>query len=487
MITAMYLRKSRAEENEPVSDTLSRHREILTSFAAKQNMIVADVYEEVVSGDSLYARPQMLCLMENLSKYESVLCMDIDRLGRGAMHEQGLIFDAFRKSGTLIVTPAKTYDMADDMDDSLISFKALFAREEYKMIRNRLRRGTVKAVEEGCYLSNAPFGYKQTRVNKKPTLEIEPKEAEGVRLIFNMYLEGKGCQSVADTVHALGYRPRRGAKFSRSTIAKIIRNPVYTGKVVWNQYRFERPKNPGEKHIKRIKPADEWMVVEGLHEPIITQELFDEANKRLAGRYNTPYNKGQIMNPLAGVLFCKNCGRAMIRQPLKNKKYNQPMIICQTAGCMMGSSLEVTEELFVEGIKLLQINLVKNDPHCQTGQSAPNTTAIAENELLRLEQQMKKQHELLEQGVYDIDTFITRREEINKSIAATQETLKNSKEKTDDAVLVKKINTLLSEYRTRNADEKNQLIKGIVKRATYHKPKGSKWGTLPEIEITELR
>jgi DNA invertase Pin-like site-specific DNA recombinase len=482
----MYLRKSRAEENEQVPDTLSRHREILSSFAAKQKMIIADVYEEIVSGDSLYARPQMLRLMENISKYEAVLCMDIDRLGRGAMHEQGLIFDAFRKSGTLIVTPAKTYDMADDMDDSLISFKALFAREEYKMIKTRLRRGTIKAIEEGCYLSNAPFGYKQARINKKPTLEIEPDEADGVRLIFNLYLDGKGCQAVADTIHALGYRPRRGTKFSRSTIAKIIRNPVYIGKVVWNQFRFERPKNPGEKHVKRIKPADEWMVVDGLHEPIITHELFDKANERLAGRYHAPYNNGQILNPIAGVLFCKNCGRAMVRQPLKNKKYNQPIIMCPTAGCMMGSNLEVAEKLFIEGIKLLKINLIAGDdanivPHL------PDTRILAENELSRLEQQMKKQHELLEQGVYDIDTFITRRDELNKRIIATHKEIKNSMVKTDNAKLIYQIDSLLTEYRTLDAGERNILIKEIVKHATYSKPKGSKWGTLPEIDIVELR
>lgn len=490
MIAAIYLRKSRAEENEPVSETLSRHRDILTAYAKKQKITVADVYEEVVSGDSLYGRPQMMKLMENLSKYEAVLCMDIDRLGRGAMHEQGLIFDAFRKSDTLIVTPGKTYDMADDMDDSLISFKALFAREEYKMIRGRLRRGTLKAVEEGCYLSNAPFGYTQTRKNKKPTLAIEPKEAEGVKLIFKLYIEGKGCQVIADTLHALGYRPRRGVKFNRTTIAKIIRNPVYTGKVVWNQYSFERPKNQGEKHVKRVKPHDEWLVVDGLHDAIIEEAVYEEANKRLTGRYHPPYYKSDdIKNPLAGVLFCKNCGRAMARQPLY-KKYNQPMIICPTAGCMMSSSLETTEKIFMDGLAYILSSQKIHEPQKkENADQIMDTELLARNELSKLQQQMKKQHEMLERGVYDIDTFIARRDEITKRIDETQKAISTAERKTvsSELEIIKKLEAVLESYWQSDYTARNQLIKTVIKRAEYDKPKGSAWKTLPEIKILEYR
>ena len=488
MTAAMYLRKSRAEENEPASETLSRHRDILTAFAKQQGITVADVYEEVVSGDSLYGRPQMLRLLENLRKYESVLCMDIDRLGRGAMHEQGLIFDAFRKTGTLMITPGKTYDMSDDMDDSLISFKALFAREEYKMIRGRLRRGTIKAVEEGCYLSNAPFGYKQVRVNKKPTLAIEPDEAEGVRLIFSLYREGKGCQIIADTLHALGYRPRRGVKFSRTTIGKILRSPVYIGKVVWNQHQCERPTHPDEKHRKRIKPYEEWLVTDGLHPAIIEPRIFEEANKRYRGRYHPPYNKGgTVMNPLAGVLFCKNCGRSMIRQPLQGKPYNQPILHCTTAGCMMSSSLEVTERMFYDGLAHMLSSLKATAPEEPLGEEGPDVAALAEAELSRMAGQLDKLHELLEQGVYDVDTFMRRRDELNGRIRQTQDAMKNRPAKPDAAETVERLVSVLEDYWSLDSGRRNLLIKTVIRRATYHKPKGSGWGAPPEIEIVELR
>ena len=69
MNTALYLRKSRADEtDERVGDTLRRHKETLLAFAAERGLAIAEIYEEVVSGDSLYARPQMLRLLENVEK-----------------------------------------------------------------------------------------------------------------------------------------------------------------------------------------------------------------------------------------------------------------------------------------------------------------------------------------------------------------------------------------------------------------------------------
>jgi DNA invertase Pin-like site-specific DNA recombinase len=98
MKTAMYLRKSRAEENESVETTLSRHKETLNEFALKHGLEIARVYEEVVSGDSLFGRPAMLELLRDIGDgcFDAVLCMDIDRLGRGNMKEQGIVLETVK-------------------------------------------------------------------------------------------------------------------------------------------------------------------------------------------------------------------------------------------------------------------------------------------------------------------------------------------------------------------------------------------------------
>ncbi|HEX3040251.1 MAG TPA: recombinase family protein, partial [Caproiciproducens sp.] len=121
MIAAIYLRKSRAEElSDSVDETLRRHKEILLDYAQKNGLTIAKIYEEVVSGESLYTRLRMLELLADVehSKYDAILCMDIDRLGRGAMSDQGIILETLKNSGTKIITPRKVYDLNNEMDET---------------------------------------------------------------------------------------------------------------------------------------------------------------------------------------------------------------------------------------------------------------------------------------------------------------------------------------------------------------------------------
>ena len=90
---AVYLRKSRMEEGLDTEQVLSKHRHDLTECAQRHGLDILDYYPEVVSGESLYARPQMLRLLEAVEagRYDAVLCMDLDRLSRGRMKDLSLI------------------------------------------------------------------------------------------------------------------------------------------------------------------------------------------------------------------------------------------------------------------------------------------------------------------------------------------------------------------------------------------------------------
>lgn len=164
-----------------------------------------DIYEEVVSGESLFARPQMLRLLEAVSagKYEAVLCMDMQRLGRGGMYDQGFILDTFKSTETLIVTPDRLYDLTKELDEEAAEMQTFLSRSEYRMITKRLRRGTLQSVQNGAYMANAPFGYRKIRINKIPSLEIVPEEAECVRQIFQLYASGNGCTRIEQAVNAM--------------------------------------------------------------------------------------------------------------------------------------------------------------------------------------------------------------------------------------------------------------------------------------------
>jgi len=213
---AIYLRKSRADDtSEPLEVTLQRHRQMLEKYMQQHDIAVQDedVFEEVVSGDSLYARPQMLRLLEvvEAGTYTGVLCVDIQRLGRGSMQDQGMILDAFKWSDTKIITPTRTYDLSNDMDETYTEFESFMGRQEYKMIKKRLRRGLNATIENGGYIANAPYGYDKTKIGKTPSLKINEAEAKFIHMIFDLYQSGMGTATIATTIDRLGAKaaPRR--------------------------------------------------------------------------------------------------------------------------------------------------------------------------------------------------------------------------------------------------------------------------------------
>ena len=106
----MYLRKSRMDtdfEEVSVTETLSRHRTILENLCKNMKLNVVEVLEEVVSGESLYTRPQMMRLLDmiNTGMYAGVVCMDIERLSRGSSMESGQIMQILQVNGCKIITP----------------------------------------------------------------------------------------------------------------------------------------------------------------------------------------------------------------------------------------------------------------------------------------------------------------------------------------------------------------------------------------------
>lgn len=488
MKVAIYLRKSRAEEiSATVEDTLQRHKETLLEFAGKNRLTITDLYEEVVSGESLYARPEMLKLLQQVDQgaYDAVLCMDIDRLGRGAMSDQGIILETFKRSDTKIITPRKVYDLNNEFDEEYTEFETFLARRELSLIKRRMRRGIERSVQDGAYIPNAPYGYRKTKSGKQSTLEIYEPEARFVRLIFSWYTrDGMGALSIAEELNRLGAKPHRSAAFSRSSVLTILRNQVYTGKVVWNQYKRIKLPDGTRKAIRQ--PESEWIVVDGLHPPIITEEQFQQAQQILGGRYHPPSNTGTLYNPLSGLVICAKCGKKMVRRKYSvfGKKRDSTNFICPTPGCTPYDRMEVVEAAVLDALKK-QFEEIK----AQAAQNAPEAQDTSGEAIRAIEQeektcsaQLDRLHDLLEQGVYDVDTFLQRSkllqeklkklEQQKQELQAQAEQLK-AKDKT---YLIPAFERLFSSYWAAEAGEKNRLLKDVVDHVSYEKRQGAEIG-----------
>lgn len=477
---AVYLRKSRKEEGMETDEVLRRHRQGLDECAQRHGLDIVDYYPEVVSGESLYARPQMLRLLEDVEagRFDAVLCMDLDRLSRGRMKDQGIILDAFKDSGTLIVTPEKVYDLADEIDDELAEFKTFMSRREYKIINRRLRRGLQRTIQDGGYVANAPFGYRKVTIDRRPTLEIYEPEAKFVHIMYDMYANGYGCTSIASQVNAMGARPHRSAAFSRNSIAKILRNPTYIGKIVWDQKTHIKKNTKGnQKHITIYNPPEKWTITDGLHPPIIEKEVYDKVQEIMAGRYRPAFHDGTIKSPLAGLVKCANCGGNMQRMTFKS----QPYLICQRKGCCAAAKFELVEARILGHLQdtLSQIELEQPD-HRQDLSPLEEAVTTISKELAAANRQKARLHELLEMGEYDLPTYRERMAVVKEKLSDQERRLGDAQLRLEQArtyeptIQSANIRAVLDAYHSSDAAHRNALLHSVIETIIYRKEKKTK-------------
>ena len=481
MDAAQYLRKSRMEEGMDTQEVLAKHRKALAEFAASHGIHIIETYYEVVSGESLYARPEMLRLLEDVEEgqYDAVLVMDLDRLSRGRMKDQGIILDAFRESGTLIVTPEKTYNLADDLDDELAEFKTFMSRREYKIINKRLRRGLKQSIRDGCYVANAPYGYRKVTVDRKPTLEIYEPEAKFVRMMFQLYLQGYGCVSIARHVNALGAKPHRSAEFTRNSVAHILRNPTFAGKIVWDQKTHIRKGARGNpKHVTIYNPREKWTIVDGLHPAIVSQETYDQVQAIMAGRYIPSRRDGTVRSSLAGLVKCANCGQNMQRLTMKGIPY----LLCTRPGCCAATKYEMVEARVLAYLEeaLAHLEVERKAGMARDTSVADTALDAVRKELAAAQRQKSRLYELLELEEYDLPTFRERMAAVKDKIAALERRQREAQQAADaartadPAALAVKIRAVLDAYDAADAAGRNAMLKGVIEGITYQKAKKAK-------------
>ena len=405
---AIYLRKSRADmeaEAKGEGETLARHQAQLMELARRRDLNITHIYKEIVSGENIAARPQMQLLLADISenKYDGVIVMEIERLARGDTIDQGVVAQAFKSTDTKIITPTKTYDPANEFDEEYFEFSLFMSRREYKTIRRRMEAGRLASCKEGNYIgTEAPYGYRKTHpAHKIYTLEIVPEEAEVVKIMYNMYLEGKGPRAIVTELNRMGIPPKKNPVWEIASVKKILANPIYMGKIRWQS------KSSGDA------------LYDGRHEAIISEEIFNAVQDR---KENHPLAKVSdyktVKNYFHGILYCENCGKAMIRRVVTGKDYEH--MHCRSYQCrgkVVSASLPEIEEVLISAIKyrLSQIEEQAendtNNPQIETDPRKPITA-----ELTRLKNQRDKLYDLLKRGIYDEAVFLERSAIINEKI-----------------------------------------------------------------------
>lgn len=468
---AMYLRKSRADmeaEARGEGETLAKHEKALTELAKRHSLAVVKQYREIVSGENIAARPQMQALLADVNdgKYDGVLVMEIERLARGDTIDQGVVAQAFKTSGTKIITPIKTYDPNNEFDEEYFEFSLFMSRREYKTIRRRMNAGRIAAVKDGNYIAPVPpFGYKKIHPEPKVyTLEIIPEQAEVVKMIYDMRLKGSGSRAIAEELNRMGVAPIKSRYWERVSVKKILENPVYAGKIHWYSKR------------------DSDIVCGGRHEAIIPEETFNRVQELIKSNSLAHVkNDDTLKNYYHGMLYCKNCGHQMIRRYIKAS--GKSHILCRYRTCrgkVVGSTMDSVDEAVLNAmkIKLAKIKEAqydnKSDENVNIKQVAHDKRSIIEAELTRLKGQQSKIYDFFEQGIYSTDIFLERSAEISEKIKRGETQLKEiSENKTvsgsGDTELIFRIEKAIRNFDKANTNEKNKMLRSVIKKIEYSK------------------
>lgn len=493
-----YLRKSRFDRDYAdlsIEETLKRHEAILDKLAADRGFYVAKTYYEVVSGESIAARPEVQKLLEevNAGIYAGVLVVDVERLARGNGADQAYISQVFQFSGTKIITPMKTYDPSNEYDEEYFEFGLFMSRREYKTINRRLIRGRESSASEGKYLGSiAPYGYRRKKLENEKgyTLEEEPAEAEAVRKMFDMYVNYDGTKIISNYLNDNGIPTRHGELWTYSTVASIIANPVYIGKIRRGYCKQTKTFENGEVRtkIKHLRNIDEYTLYDGLHPALISEDVFWRAqNIKLEKRPPIKVrDEFELQNAFAGLIFCSCCGKRIGRTVTAKDHGAVPRFRCVNGrNCHNSSSdygaveREVIAALrdWLDGYKVkIETKGFSDDiARCQA------ILEELEEERIKSQKQLDNAFDLVEQGIYTLDLFKERREkieavlkEIQSKVSQTEQTKALLEEKDSLPQLIPQTEELLHSYYDMTTDEKNKLLKTILYKIDYKREQGGK-------------
>ncbi len=482
---AMHLRKSRADleaEARGEGESLARHERRLRDFADRLQLDIVATYREIISGDKLADRPEMQRLLADVSagKYDGVLTVEVSRLTRGDLMDQGLILNTFKYSGTRIITPEHTYNLSEDWDEDVITSDMMMARREYKYIKRRLQRGRIASATEGLWQGPVPFGYRRVKIQRGKgwTLEPDPEQAPLVEMIYTMYaVDLVGGAKIAARLNALGSRTPRGNDWTADTVVSLVQNPVYKGLVRWNDRVSVTRMVDGVPVTRREKCATPILST-GKHQPLVTPELWEAAQRsRRSHDLTRNHCFAPVRNPLAGLVFCGECGRAMVRKDNGNARGSQyDMLKCPRPGCpTTATALSIVESAVLDTLTSWEADasLPASTP-AESREDAALTTAYAN--LSRLQAQRERIFAAYEDGAYDTTTFVQRRNEKDAEIASAKAalaSLESNSAPTDEEIIrlqLPQIRHVLDVYRlTSEPLERNKLLKTVIARVEYHK------------------
>lgn len=479
----MYLRKSRADNpHESVEEVLQKHEAQLQELAVRDyggRIPEHCIFREVVSGETIAERPEMNTVLAQIEnpKLKGVLVVEPQRLSRGDLEDCGKVVNAFRYSNTEVITLNMVYDLRNKMQRKFFEQELMRGNDFLEYTKEILLRGRIAAVKRGCYIGNIPpFGYDKI-IDEDGDSTLKANDlAPAVLMAFELYVnEGWTYLQIARHFDKLGIKPYRSKVWEKSSIRAMLKNRHYIGLVVFGATRQEKSFENGQVVIHSVRQAEEEVIVaKGKHKGIVPLELFEAAQEKMDNNPRAKWDS-PLKNPLAGLIFCHKCGKAMMQHPYKHA---ETRIECKNrSGCNANSTYlrevidAVAYALEMEHLPELETMLKNDAGKAATIQKKQLEKMNLELDELRLREE--KQHDLLESGTYSEETFLKR----NKALHVQMDELKsrifdarqNLPKEVDYEQKIIRLQDAIDGLKddSLSIEDKNRLLKAIVRRIEY--------------------
>ncbi|MDO5095315.1 MAG: recombinase family protein [Peptostreptococcaceae bacterium] len=339
----MYLRLSKEDGEQSESNSISNQRQIIKSFAHANEIDVCYEYVDDGYSGANFNRPDFKKMIRDLEDglFSIIIVKDLSRFGRDYIESGKYLQKVFPEKNIRFISVNDNYDSenADVSDTHLILPIRNFINDSYcRDISMKVKSSKEVKRKNGQFIGAfAPFGYKKD-VKDKHKLVVDTEVSHIVERIFQMKIDGYSSKAIADFLNSIGlttpsrHKENSGENFSTGfvvknskwdskTVNRVIQNKVYIG--VLEQGKTTKLNYKSKKEVKVSK--EDWIITENAHESIVSKSVFILANKMLLRDVKRSKEKPHL---LSGMLYCKDCGSAMIRRTIKRKDSESVFYIC---------------------------------------------------------------------------------------------------------------------------------------------------------------
>lgn len=462
---AAYIRVSTDDQVEysPASQ-LDKIRE----YAKRNGYILPDEYiymDEGISGRHTAKRAafnRMIGTAKQKPKpFDAILLWKFSRFARN--REDSIVYKSMlrRQCGIDVISISES--IGDDKMSVIIE-AMIEAMDEYYSINlaEEVKRGMTEKASRGEAVSIPSFGYRIEEGKYVP----DPDTAPALQRIFTDYVNGKGLRTIAMELNDAGIRTRRGNKFENRTVKYILQNPVYIGKIRWS---------PAGKADYRAG-NDNTLIIDGTHEPLIDNDLWQKAQERLNSTPKTKYmRQSDPKEPfmLQGLVRCSACGATLCQA------VNHTSLQCYAYA---HGKCKTSHSISIKKINAMILEAIENA--AVTGEfkitARPVDDAAKNNHIPSLISRERKKLERIkdayENEVYTLEEYKESREQIMKRIQElTDKQQSESHSETSDRCIIRdKVTALLPALRSPATGEsqKNALLKSVVERVIFYRSSG---------------